>query len=60
MKTWKIIKVYKLVATTKTEALGRFGTAVGNGTEDELLETVVIKEDEPKTFFKQVKKQLTG
>lgn len=60
MKTWKILRIYKLQAESKTEALGIFGTAVHNGTDDELLEMVIVKEDEPKGFFNTVKKQLAG
>lgn len=60
MKTWKIMKIYKLTAETKTEALGRFGRAVGESMEDEMLETVIVKEDDRGGFFQSVKKQITG
>lgn len=60
MKTWKILKIYKLQAETKTEAQRVFGEAVQAGTDTEHLEMVIVKEEEPRGFFSAVKKQLAS
>ena len=60
MAKYKIMKMYIVEAETKTAAREKFAAAVRNGTEEELLEFISVKLDEPKGFFTQVKNQLAG
>jgi hypothetical protein len=60
MKRWKIIRIYLIEAQTKQRALDVWAQAVANGTTEELLQTIVVKEDEERGLLQTVKKQVLG
>lgn len=60
MKTWKVIRIYKIAAQTKQGALELWSQAVANGTTEELLQTIVVKEEEQTGILGAVKKQVLG
>jgi hypothetical protein len=56
MAKYKVMKMYVIKATSKTEAREKFVLAVKQGTEEELLEFISVKlDDKPKGFLAQVK-----
>ncbi len=60
MAKYKIMKMYIVEADSKIAAREKFAAVVKAGTEEELLEFISVKLDEPKGFFAQMKNQLAG
>ena len=60
MKTFKMIRIYKTAAKDQKEAWAIFRQIETDGNLTGLLQTEIVKEEEPTTFFGQVKKQLKG
>lgn len=60
MTTWKIIRIYKLKADSKRQALAMFHSAEYTGGEREFLSVEFAVEDRPQGFWAQLMSQIFG
>jgi hypothetical protein len=60
MKTWKLIRIYKTEAMSKTEAYRIFGKAEEYEQLEKIMTDEFVVEDKPKGLLGAVKKQLFG
>jgi hypothetical protein len=60
MKTWKVIRVYKVPANDKVEALRRYHALEAAGSENAYFTAEFAVEDKPVGFWAQVWKQILG
>ena len=60
MKTWKLIRIYRVAAGTKREAWVKFGQALTADRLDELKAVEFVVEDKPIGLWKTIWRQVTG
>lgn len=60
MKLYTVMYIYSIEAESKTAARQRFVEARLDGRDEEMLKTIVIKDDTPKHLLSQIKHQVLG